>query len=510
MRMAVLHSSVILRCLARLLQGSFVSLVLVALAWALLQYNSRGMKRLPHGPTGLPLLGYIPFLGRKPYLTFTRLARRYGSVFSVQLGAKLLVVLNGRKAIREAFVTKSRAFSGRPRWVLNRVNQGKGIANQQANPTWREHRRFVLSVMRSIGEGRTQMENKVAEEVSHLIAEFSSHHGKAMDMTYPVQLAFSNVICSVCFGQRYQPNDPDFKRLLHMADVFFSHLTSASAANFIPLLWYLPLPGHRAVQETYAGILDFVSARVEEHKANLDPDSPRDLIDIYLIEIAKRRAESPDLPTENGFTEDYVQHVVADLFFGGTETVNAGVLWGFVCMVMYPDIQTRVQEELDEVVGQNRAPTMADRAHLPYTQATLQEINRRCNVIPCAIPHVTTEDVEMNGFILPKGTTVTANLYSAHMDPVYWREPERFDPTRFLDETGTLIKGNDSYMPFSLGPRACLGEQLAKCEMFLTFTGILQKFRLELPEGGAPPTLDGLPGITHAPRATKIRPVPRD
>ncbi|XP_022090540.1 cytochrome P450 2U1-like [Acanthaster planci] len=487
--------------------------MLAALAWALLKYKSRGKTRLPNGPIGLPLLGYIPFLGRKPYLTFTRLAQRYGSVFSVQLGAKLLVVLNGRKAIREALVTKSRVFSGRPQWVLNRVNQGKGIANQQANPTWREHRRFVLSVMRSIGEGRTQMENKVAEEVSHLIEEFASHNGDAMNMTYPVQLAFSNVICSVCFGQRFKPTDPDFKRLLHMADVFFSHLTSASAANFIPLLWYLPLPGHRAVREMYTGILDFVSAKVDEHKASLDPDSPRDLIDIYLVEIARRRAgtnpDGSDLPVENGFNEDYIKHVVADLFFGGTETVNAGVLWGFVCMVLYPDVQARVQAEIDEVVGQDRMPTMADRAHLPYTQATLQEINRRCNVIPCAIPHVTTEDVEMNGFILPKGTTVTANLYSAHMDPECWREPERFEPARFLDETGQLIRGHDSYMPFSLGPRACLGEQMAKCEMFLTFTGILQKFRLELAEGIERPTLDGLPGITHAPRPTRIRPIPR-
>ena len=65
-------------------------------------------------------------MGRKPYLTFVHLAQRYGNVFSVRLGTKLVVVLNGRNAIREAFVTKGLAFSGRPNWVLNRVNQGKG------------------------------------------------------------------------------------------------------------------------------------------------------------------------------------------------------------------------------------------------------------------------------------------------------------------------------------------------------------------------------------------------
>ncbi len=81
---------------------------------------------MPDGPLGLPVIGYIPFMGRKPYLTFVRLTRRYGSIFSVRLGTKLVVVLNGRKAIREAFVTKGQAFAGRPDWVLNRVNQGKG------------------------------------------------------------------------------------------------------------------------------------------------------------------------------------------------------------------------------------------------------------------------------------------------------------------------------------------------------------------------------------------------
>ncbi|XP_033628617.1 cytochrome P450 2U1-like [Asterias rubens] len=508
--MAIFQIWAILKSLGRFLDGRFVSLVLAILALALLKYRSRTSKRMPNGPLGLPFIGYIPFMGRKPYLTFVRLARRYGSIFSVRLGTKLVVVLNGRKAIREAFVTKGQSFAGRPDWVLNRVNQGKGIANQQANQLWRDHRRFVLSVMRSFGEGRTQMENKVTEEVSHFVAELASHDGSPIDMTYLVQLTFSNIICSVCFGQRYKPSNPDFKHLLHMADVFFKHLTSASAVNFFPLLWYIPLRGHLAVREMYTGISEFVSDRVQEHKSSLNHDSPRDLIDIYLSEIAKRDLSDSNnySKVETGFTEDYIKHVVTDLFLGGTETVNAVVLWSFVCMVMYPDIQTRIQAEINEVVGSDRVPTMADKTHLPFTQATLLELHRRCNVIPCAIPHATTEDVELEDFILPKGTTVMANLYSSHMDPEYWQDPDRFDPTRFLDTNGQLIN-HESYMPFSIGRRACLGEQLAKCEIFLAFTGVLQRFRLELPKGDPHPSLDGLPGITHLPRTTRLRAVPR-
>ena len=94
-------------------------------------------------------------------------------------------------------------------------------------------------------------------------------------------------------------------------------------------------------------------------------------------------------------------------------------------------------------------PTLANTI-LVCLQATLLELHRRCNVIPCAIPHATTEDVELEDFILPKGTTVMANLYSSHMDPEYWQEPDRFDPTRFLDTNGQLIN-HESYMPFSIG-----------------------------------------------------------
>ncbi|XP_046928156.1 vitamin D 25-hydroxylase isoform X2 [Lynx rufus] len=140
----------------------------------------------------------------------------------------------------------------------------------------------------------------------------------------------------------------------------------------------------------------------------------------------------------------------------------------------------QVQKEIDLIMGPTGKPSWDDKCKMPYTEAVLHEVLRFCNIVPLGIFHATSEDAVVRGYSIPKGTTVITNLYSVHFDEKYWRNPEIFYPERFLDSSGYFAK-KEALVPFSLGRRHCLGEQLARMEMFLFFTTLLQRFHLHFP-----------------------------
>eukprot|EP00057_Strongylocentrotus_purpuratus_P014298 XP_011668772.1 PREDICTED: cytochrome P450 2J1-like [Strongylocentrotus purpuratus] len=551
--------------------------------------------RFPAGPLGVPVLGYLPFLDcRRLHRSLMSLGRRYGNVFSLKIGAQTVVVLNSADVIRECLVQKATSFDGRPVWMLNKVNQGRGeglfvisiislthapsstlihigIANEQPTKKWQAHRKAWSKVTRSLTSYDLDMEGKISHDIDRILSVLESSQGHPIDVSKTVHMALCNIICSLCFGKSFSYNDLDFQHLLKMADKFFRYLSSASAVNFFPILWYLPLKANKAVAEGYEGIFGFVKNLVEEKEDGVGRTQDRGFIDVCLDDAkSKKNCDGVKMRSEKTFADmpggnidrsaettadnkndstssaashchrpcgnsrackemdddendilktldeysrriicEDVTYVATDMFIGGAETTHAGVMWAIVFMVLYPDIQIRVQKELDDMIGDQHLPVWSDRHHLPYTQACLQEILRLGNVIPVAIPHVTTRDVTMsNGCHLPQGTTVLSNLYSCHMDPSAWESPREFRPERFLDSEGNP-KRFDHFMPFSIGRRMCLGEQLARMELFLAFTHIFIKYDVSLAPNERQPCLEGRPGITHSPYRFKICAVPR-
>lgn len=116
-------------------------------------------------------------------------------------------------------------------------------------------------------------------------------------------------------------------------------------------------------------------------------------------------------------------------------------------------------------------------------------------------PHRTTL---LNGRTIPKGTQVIPLIHAVHMDPGLWKDPEVFNPERFLSPCGTRIVKPDYFIPFGVGRRMCLGDTLAKAELFLFFSSMLHVFNLRLPEGADRPTLNGQAGVTVSPQSFKV------
>ncbi|KAL7848921.1 hypothetical protein SRHO_G00205440 [Serrasalmus rhombeus] len=157
-----------------------------------------------------------------------------------------------------------------------------------------------------------------------------------------------------------------------------------------------------------------------------------------------------------------------------------------------PARATRVQKEIDEVVGSDRCPSIDDRQNMPYTDAVIHEIQRSMDLTPTAVPHKTLCDTEFNNHLIPKGTMVLPLLSSVLSDPELWKNPDHFDPENFLDENGRF-KRNEAFVVFGMGKRACLGEGLARVELFIFFTSLLQQFTFKATQ--PPEEIDITPAI---------------
>uniref|UniRef100_A0A3B5LN26 Cytochrome P450 family 2 subfamily U member 1 n=1 Tax=Xiphophorus couchianus TaxID=32473 RepID=A0A3B5LN26_9TELE len=309
--------------------------------------------------------------------------------------------------------------------------------------------------------------------------------------------AVSNVICSLILGQRFHHDDPEFRGILDLMSRGLEICINSPAVliNIFPLLYYLPFGAFRELRRVERDITVFLKKIIGSHSNTLDPNNPRDLTDMYLMEMLAQQAAGEQ---DSSFTEDYLFYIIGDLFIAGTDTTTNSVLWVLLYLALYPDIQDQVQAEIDRVVDRRRPPSLTDRGSLPFTEATIMEVQRLTAVVPLSIPHMASETTVFRGFTIPKGTVIMPNLYSVHRDPSVWDDPDAFNPTRFLDGEGKLLR-RESFIPFGIGRRVCMGEQLAKMELFLTVSGLLQACTFRLPDGAPAPSLHGRFGLTLAP-----------
>ncbi|XP_059239951.1 cytochrome P450 2F2-like isoform X2 [Mustela nigripes] len=454
--------------------------LLLALArrgWGAQGTQTRGS--LPPGPTPLPLLGNLLQLepGRLDQ-ALMELSGRWGPVFTVRLGPRPAVVLCGYSALRDALVLQADAFSGRGAMaVFQHFTRGNGILFSNG-PRWWTLRNFALGALKEFGLGTRTIEERILEEAACLLGKFQATIGATFNPRRLLDNAVSNVICSVVFGNRYGYEDPEFLRLLDLFHDNFRIMSSrwGEMYNIFPsLLEWLPGPHHR-IFRNFTKLRVFISEQIKWHQQTRQPGEPRDFIDCFLDQMSKEQ-EDP----ESHFQEETLVMTTHNLFFGGTETTSTTLRYGLLILLKYPEVAAKVQAELDAVVGRTRTPRLEDREHLPYTNAVLHEIQRFISVLPLGLPRALTRDTHLRGYFLPKGTFVIPVLKSSHQDPTQFKDPECFNPTNFLDDKGKF-QSNDAFMPFAPGKRMCLGAGLARSEIFLFFTAILQRFCL-LPVG---------------------------
>ncbi|XP_067362717.1 cytochrome P450 2G1-like [Channa argus] len=487
----------------------FATVILAGLLLALLWFSARNSRKyhLPPGPFALPLVGNLPQLDKNaPFKSFVKFSETYGPVITVYLGWQRAVVLAGFDAVKEALVDHADDFTGRGQipFVL-KATRGYGLVMSNGE-RWRQLRRFTLTTLRDFGMGRKGMEAWIQEESNHMRAQIDTFKAKPFDPTFLLSCTVSNVVCCLVFGQRFNYEDKQFLRLLNIISEIlkFGSTPRGQMYNIFP--WLMErLPGrHHTLFDNIEELREFTEKKIQEHEETLDPSSLRDYIDCFLIRVHQEK----DIPTTE-FHLDNLVATVLNLFLAGTETTSSTIRYALSVLIKYPQIQEKMQQEIDTVIGRERCANMEDRKSLPFTDAVIHEVQRFLDIVPFSVPHYALKDILFRGYTIPKDTIILPLLHSVLKDEKHWATPWSFNPQHFLDQNGNFKK-NPAFLPFAAGKRACVGESLARMELFIFVVSLLQQFTFSCTQG--PDSISLIPeysSFANLPRRYQILATPR-
>ncbi|XP_071337437.1 cytochrome P450 1B1 isoform X2 [Trachinotus anak] len=462
----------------------------------------------PPGPVAWPVIGNAAQLGSAPHLYFARMAQKYGNVFQIKLGCRTVVVLNG-DSIKQALIKQGPDFAGRPDFTsFQYISNGDSLAFGTITDWWKVHRKVAHSTVRMFSTGNPQtkktFEHHVLSEIKELLQLFvgkTKEHQYFQPMTYLV-VSTANIMSAVCFGKRYSYDDEEFRQVVGRNDQFTQTVGAGSIVDVMPWLQYFPNPIKTIFDNFKSLNLEFgmfIRDKVIEHRKTILSSTIRDMTDAFIVALDQLRDK-----TGTSLEKDYVSPTVGDIFGASQDTLSTAVQWIILILVKYPEMQVRLQQEVDKVVDRSRLPSMEDQARLPFFMAFIYEVMRFTSFVPLTIPHSTTTDTSIMGYTVPKNTVIFINQWSINHDPAMWSQPETFDPERFLDQDGALNKDlTSSVLIFSLGKRRCIGEELSKLQLFL-FTAVLAHQCHIAADPARPPKLDFDYGLTLKPHAYSI------
>ncbi|XP_073687965.1 cytochrome P450 2F2-like [Garra rufa] len=479
--------------------GSLI-LVWACIFFVFLFVRIQRLKNFPPGPPPVPLFGNLLHVNMaNPLKDFEQFAEKYGNIFSFYTGSKPTVFLNSFDVIKEALVTKAQDFSGRPQdFMINHLTENKGVILADYGPHWKDHRRFALMTLRNFGLGKQSMEEKILGEVSHLVADLDKNAGGTMNPQKMFHNVASNVIGLVLFGSRFDYSNELLQHYVQFITEISKILNGPwnMIYDTLPLLRILPLPFKKAFDNVQK-LKTMNLSLINEHMRTRVPGEPRDFIDCYLDELDKRKNDG------STFSEDQLIMYILDLHFAGTDTTSNTLLSAFLYLMNYPEVQAKCQKEIDEVLESKDHASYEDRHNMPYTMAVIHEVQRVASTVPLSVFHCTTRDTTLMGYNIPKGTVIIPNLSTVLKEEGQWKFPHEFNPANFLNEQGQFEKP-EAFIPFSTGPRVCLGEGLARMELFLVFVTLLRRFQFVWPKDGGEPDYTPVYGITMSPKPYRM------
>uniref|UniRef100_A0A914VFG1 Cytochrome P450 n=1 Tax=Plectus sambesii TaxID=2011161 RepID=A0A914VFG1_9BILA len=487
---------------------SFLLVFVACIAYYIYRFY-KTVAKYPPGPRPLPIIGNIHQLELiNTHKWFEKMSHVYGPVFTVFL-PRPTVIITRLPEMKEALIKKGDIFAGRSQSPIESLFQSmdNGGVIFSEKESWKEQRRFAVHTLRDFGMGRNCMEEKILNSVCTMVEQINELANlPSADMNWPIQLCVGNIINELLFDHHYEPDNCakfiEFKDLFERVLHLMRNRASVLIVQAYPWLVNVPIIGHHGywdLRKDMLVVLDFIHDEIRENKKKIDYHREQTcFVNAYLQEMKRREEKGEDM---GSFSELQLTNVLMDFWLAGMETTATTLRWAIVLLTAHPEIQKKLQAEIDAVVGKDRQPSMSDKSNMPYSSAVVMELQRKSNIVTLNNPHKTTQDTDIGGLFIPKNCAILPQVSTVLDNPEVYANPERFEPERFLEADGKTFNKTavEHLVPFSLGKRQCAGESLARMELFLILVVLMQRYSFVVPENGSPPDLTPIYGATQVP-----------
>lgn len=412
---------------------------------------------LPPGPLGLPVVGVAPKMMKDPFWYTYECAQRYGDVYRLPMPFYDVVMLNHPDHVARTFNTRGGEFT-------------------------------LLGLPMFTGPARL---------ANTSLAELTEHHAMLRRAINPMMSIRGLTRVADIFSGEYERNLLDWDRWAESGEEF--DLQEAIAGLTLPAFLHAMFSTEFTAEQMAKVNID-TRLMLSQGSASFllrRPSNPVSVArSLYRLTrmmrrlVEKREAspnDAPDLLASMLGMSDDMTPLMRDIFLavvltGGYETVVAATSWTFSLIRDNPQAQQRLYDEIDTLGGAR--PTMADLKRLPWTKACFDEA-QRMQAHPFQ-PHAALVDTEIDGYPIPKGTTVAVSPHSLQNDPRWWQDPHRYDPTRFVDADVVAARPKLSFIPFGHGQHHCAGSAMAYMSGQFLLTQILQRYRVHVRPGWKP------------------------
>ncbi|KAF9527932.1 cytochrome P450 [Crepidotus variabilis] len=403
------------------------------------------------------------------WLKFTEWADEFGDIVHLRVLDKHSIIVNSLDVAKELFEKRSNIYSSRPPSAMVDLMGGEFITPLKTyGDDWRLERRmfqqfFKPDVLQQYQDVQTRKINDLLSKLLVTPDDFLDH----------IRYSIGAVIMSIMYDHEVASQDDRFIKVAETANQKFAIGSTPSVflVNVFPILRFVPawFPG--------AGFKLF--AREASLLAQQMLNDPIDM-------VRERMKSGEGLPCvasellEMYHTERDLKNVLSMCGSGysaGTDTSVSVIQTFFYAMIRFGDVQVKAHEEIDKVLGGDRLPKFEDRAALPYIEALLRELLRWHPILPVGIMHYTTEEDIFQGYFIPKGTTFFPNVWAMSREPNKYEDPNTFNPSRFLDNNGSLNDDDVGYA-FGFGRRICPGCYFASATVWLAVVSILASFEI--------------------------------
>ncbi|KAL6174543.1 hypothetical protein ACLB2K_051189 [Fragaria x ananassa] len=425
--------------------------------------HSRNPKQapLPPGPHGVPLLGYLPFLGTNLHHQFTDLSKVYGPIYKLQLGTKLGIVVSSPSLVKEVVRDQDTIFAYRDLTVAARILSygGSDIVFGTYGPDWRRMRKVLVSQMLS----KTNLDVGIFYNNQHI----------TMRMLWGGTL------------QGEERSDDVRSEFRKVVKEMIELLEKPNISDFFPVLSRFDLQGIGSRAKKLLSVTENIFDSAIEALMNKAPNE-------LVLENDKKGflqfllENNNDQDSATSLTLQQMKALLMDIVVGGTDTVAITVEWTMSELLQNPDKMKKVQEELTEIVGMNN---LVEDFHLPklrYLDAVIKETSRLHPAGTLLPPRCPRQSTTVGGYHIPKGSRVFLNVWSIHRDPSVWDNPLEFRPGRFLNtdpnNSFDYLGNKFQYLPFGSGRRICAGIPLAERMLIYVLASLLHSFEWRLPE----------------------------